>query len=67
MSNLDIYCVTNEKLSFLEKTPLKLVGVGKEKFSEKYLKCDNKKNIYGYCSPYQLFNKQQFTCKYFEL
>ena len=46
MSNLDIYCVTNEKLSFLEKTPLKLVGVGKEKFSEKYLKCDNKKNIY---------------------
>ena len=43
MSNLDIYCVTNEKLSFLEKTPLKLVGVGKEKFSEKYLKCDNKK------------------------
>ena len=47
MSNLDIYCVTNEKLSFLEKTPLKLVGVGKEKFSEKYLKCDNKKNIYS--------------------
>ena len=47
MSNLDIYCVTNEKLSFLEKTPLKLVGAGKEKFSEKYLKCDNKKNIYS--------------------
>ena len=43
MSNLDIYCVTNKKLLFLEKTHLKLVGVGEEKFSEKYLKCDNKK------------------------
>ena len=46
MSNLNIYCVTNKKLLFLEKTHLKLVGVGEEKFSEKYLKCDNKKNIY---------------------
>ena len=43
MKNLDIYCVTDKKLDFLEKTNLKLVGVGKEKFSEKYLKCDTKK------------------------
>ena len=46
MKNLDIYCVTNKKLEFLERTPLKLVGVGNEKFSEKYLRCDGKKNIY---------------------
>ena len=46
MKNLDIYCVTDKKLNFLEKTPLKLVGVGKENFSEKYLRCDEKKNIY---------------------
>ena len=45
MKNLDIYCVTDKKLDFLEKTQLKLVGVGKDKFSEKYLKCDTKKNI----------------------
>ncbi len=45
MKNLDIYCVTDKKLDFLEKTNLNLVGVGKEKFSEKYLKCDIKKNI----------------------
>tara|TARA_B100001057_G_scaffold15567_1_gene14771 strand:- start:15729 stop:16526 length:798 start_codon:yes stop_codon:yes gene_type:complete len=46
MNNLDIYCVTNKKLDFLEKTSLKLVGVGKENFSDKYLKCDNKDNIF---------------------
>jgi hypothetical protein len=45
MKNLDIYCVTDKKLDFLEKTQLKLVGVGKEKFSPIYLKCDTKKNI----------------------
>ncbi len=47
MKNLDIYCVTDKKLSFLEKTPLKLVGVGDENFSSLYLKCDTKKNIYN--------------------
>ena len=46
MNNLDIYCVTNKKLNFLEQTNLKLVGVGNDKFSEKYLKCDYKDNIY---------------------
>ncbi len=46
MSDLDIYCVTNKKLQFLENTKLKLVGVGEEKFSNKYLRCDNKDNIY---------------------
>ena len=46
MNNLDIYCVTNKKLDLLEKTSLKLVGVGNENFSEKYLKCDTKNNIY---------------------
>jgi len=46
MNNLDIYCVTNKKLNFLEKTPLKLVGVGQEKFSSQYLRCDTEDNIY---------------------
>ena len=46
MNNLEIYCVTNKKLLFLENTNLKLAAVGKENFSDKYLKCDNKINIY---------------------
>ncbi len=46
MSDLDIYCVTDKKLKFLEKTKLKLVGVGEEIFSEKYISCDIKDNIY---------------------
>ena len=46
MKNLEIYCVTNKKLDFLEKTHLKLVGVGREKFSEDYIRCDTKDNIY---------------------
>lgn len=46
MSNLEIYCVTNKRLSFLEKTPLKLVGVGEETFSDNYINCSTKDNIY---------------------
>jgi len=46
MENLDLYCVTNKKLNFLEKTSLKLVGVGQENFSDLYLKCNTKENIY---------------------
>ena len=46
MNNLDLYCVTNKKLEFLENTDLKLAAVGKEKFSNRSLRCDNKINIY---------------------
>ena len=46
MKNLDIYCVTNKRLEFLEKTSLKLVGVGNGNFSQEYISCNTKKNIY---------------------
>ena len=46
MYNLDLYCVTNKKMNFLEKTPLKLVGVGQDDFSIDYMRCDTKDNIY---------------------
>tara|TARA_B100000989_G_scaffold275099_1_gene234391 strand:- start:3005 stop:3802 length:798 start_codon:yes stop_codon:yes gene_type:complete len=46
MKSLEIYCVTNKKLDFLERTPFKLVGVGNEKFSQNYIRCDTKDNIY---------------------
>ena len=46
MKNLDIYCVTNKRLEFLEKTSLKLVGVGNGNFSQEYMRCNTKENIY---------------------
>ena len=41
-----MYCVTNKSLEFLEKLPFKLIAVGEEKFSDKYLRCDTHDNIY---------------------
>ena len=46
MSNLEIYCVTDKEVPFLEESNYKLAGVGRNSFSEKYLKCDNKDNIF---------------------
>ena len=46
MSNLDIYCVTDKDVPFLEKSNYKLAAVGKKKFSDKYLRCDNMDNIF---------------------
>tara|TARA_E500000178_G_scaffold348657_1_gene404112 strand:- start:327 stop:1121 length:795 start_codon:yes stop_codon:yes gene_type:complete len=46
MPNLDIYCVTDKEIPFLEKSNYKLAAVGKKKFSDKYLRCDNMDNIF---------------------
>ena len=46
MSNLEIYCVTDKEVTFLEDSNYKLAAVGKQKFSNKYLKCDFKDNIF---------------------
>jgi len=45
MKRLKIFCVTNEKFKHLENLNLNLVGVGKKKFSDKYLSCKSGKNI----------------------
>ena len=45
MNNLIIYCVTNKESKLLETLPFKLAGVGKKKFSSKYINCNSKKNI----------------------
>jgi hypothetical protein len=45
VKNLEIFCVTNKKLDYLEKLDLILVGVGKENFSEKYINCKKGINI----------------------
>ena len=47
MENIDIYCVTNKKVPFLEKSFLKLGAVGNEDFDERYIKCDSKDNIFN--------------------
>ena len=45
-NNLDIYCVTNKDLKFLTELNYNLAAVGKEKFTEQYIKCDNQINIF---------------------
>ena len=42
---MNIFCVTNTELNYLEKLPIKLAGVGNEKFSKKYTTCLKGKNI----------------------
>jgi len=42
---MNIFCVTNTELNYLAKLPVKLVGVGNEKFSKKYITCLKGKNI----------------------
>ena len=37
INNIDMYCVTNKKLIYLEKLPYHLAGVGTESFDEKYI------------------------------
>ena len=45
MNKLLIYCVTNERVKYLEDTKLVLAGVGKKKFSKNYTTCLRGKNI----------------------
>ena len=42
---MNIFCVTNTELNYLTKLPVKLVGVGNEKFSMKYITRLKGKNI----------------------
>ena len=42
---MNIFCVTNTELNYLEKLPIKLAGVGNKKFSKKYTTCLKGKNI----------------------
>ena len=46
MNNINIYCVTNKRLEFLENFGYNLAWVGKGEAPHNYLKCDNKINIY---------------------
>ena len=43
---LDIYCVTDKDLNFLRELDYNLAAVGKGKFSERYIRCDQQDNIF---------------------
>jgi len=47
MNNLEIYCVTDKPLKYLEETNYILAAVGKSKFPKNYIKCNHKKNIFS--------------------
>ncbi|RPG96858.1 MAG: DUF4422 domain-containing protein [Candidatus Pelagibacter sp. TMED239] len=46
-NDLEIYCVTNKPVSFIEGTNIFLAGVGKNKFNEEYILSNNGINIYN--------------------
>lgn len=46
-NNLEIFCVTNERLKLLENTKYKLAGVGKKDFPENYYLANTGDNIFS--------------------
>ena len=46
MQKIEMYCVTDKELQYLNELNYNLSAVGKNIFSNKYLRCDNKDNIY---------------------
>ena len=45
-NNLEIFFVTNKKISHIEKINYQIACVGKVNSSDNYLKCDTKDNIF---------------------
>ena len=46
-NRLEIYCVTNKKLSYLENFDYNLAAVGTDSFPDKYIKCNYGDNIFN--------------------
>ena len=46
MEKLEIYCITNKRVNFLENSNYNLAWVGKEARPNNYIRCDNQKNIF---------------------
>ena len=46
-NDLEIYCVTNKAVPFIEGTNIFLAGVGKEKFTKDYILSNTGINIYN--------------------
>ena len=41
MNSLEIYCISNHALHYLEDFKYRLAAVGKNKFPDHYIRCDN--------------------------
>ncbi len=46
MNNLEIYCVTDKRLEYLENSDYNLAAVGKNNFPGNYYRCDSGDNIF---------------------
>ena len=46
ISNLDMYCITDKKLNYLEKLPFNLGAVGYDNFDQRYISSNSLENIY---------------------
>ena len=44
-NNIEMYCITHKRVSFLEDLDYVLVNVGSDNISKKYLNCDTGENI----------------------
>ena len=45
-NNLEIFCITNKKISHIKKINYQIASVGKGNFPDNYLKRDTKDNIF---------------------
>ena len=50
MNRLNIFCVTDKPLKYLEDLDINLVGVGKGQFSQKYIYWFNLFSLFGFSS-----------------
>ena len=62
MNNLDIYCVTNKRVQFLENSSYKLCSVGKNFSHENYQKSFIKQNIFHKEKLINFFYKSSEIC-----
>ena len=56
--NLELFCVTNKPVEFIENSFYKLAWVGSEKAPKDYIRCDMGENIFFKEKYYHLYYKQ---------
>ena len=47
-NNFQIFCITNRKLKFFDNINYSMVGVGKDKFPDNYIKCNTKEEAQNF-------------------
>ncbi|WP_415275853.1 DUF4422 domain-containing protein [Candidatus Pelagibacter sp. Uisw_116] len=59
-NNLEIFFVTNKKISHIEKINYQIASVGKGNSSDNYLKCDTKDNYLKCDTKDNIFYKEKY-------